>query len=96
MCRILRARSVPESGGVDLAVEDNGPGIGPHERPRVLERFHRLPGTTGEGAGLGLAIVASIARAHGSEVIIKDGMGGSGIRIRLRFASGSGLISPTG
>ncbi|HZD20084.1 MAG TPA: XdhC family protein, partial [Burkholderiales bacterium] len=42
------------SGG---CVEDDGPGIPPLERERVLERFYRVPGTPGTGSGLGLAIM---------------------------------------
>ncbi|MFX5610973.1 ATP-binding protein, partial [Acinetobacter baumannii] len=40
-----------------LDVEDTGPGIPPAERPRVMERFYRVLGTSTEGSGLGLAIV---------------------------------------
>ncbi|MBV9525233.1 MAG: HAMP domain-containing histidine kinase [Candidatus Dormibacteraeota bacterium] len=49
---------------VRLAVEDSGPGIPPHEQPRIFDRFHRaseLP-----GAGLGLAIADAVVRVtHG-------------------------------
>jgi two-component system sensor histidine kinase TctE len=51
----------------------------------VLDRFYRIPGTRGEGAGLGLAIVEEIARRHRASVLIEDGDGGRGTRIRLLF-----------
>jgi len=65
---------------VRLAVEDNGPGIEESERERVFERFHRVLGTGTEGAGLGLAIVREIARAHGGRVELTAAAGDSGAR----------------
>ncbi|MEI6723965.1 MAG: sensor histidine kinase, partial [Betaproteobacteria bacterium] len=71
--------------GAFLEVEDDGPGIPVAERERVLERFYRLPGTSGTGSGLGLAIVREIALAHGARVEIVDGQGGHGCCVRLNF-----------
>jgi signal transduction histidine kinase len=73
-------------GRVRFAVLDDGPGIPPGEREQVFERFHRVdPGRSRAhgGAGLGLAIVRAIARAHGGEVRAGDGPGGSGARVEL-------------
>ena len=52
-----------------VRVEDRGPGVPEAERERVFEPFYRLPGTpeTGEGVGLGLALVRQIARHHGGD-----------------------------
>ncbi len=47
-----------------MDVEDNGPGLPPELRDRAFERFVR-GATTGEGCGLGLAIVREIAERHG-------------------------------
>ena len=66
-----------------LEVEDNGPGVPVQERARMLERFYRLPGTVGEGSGLGLAIAEEIARVHNSQLLVLDGYGGRGLRMRL-------------
>ena len=59
----------PRDGGVCLRVEDRGPGVPIAERERVFEPFYRLPGAaeSGEGAGLGLALVRQIARHHGGD-----------------------------
>lgn len=64
-----------------LEVEDDGPGVAPAERPRVLERFYRVQGTQGEGNGLGLAIAEEIARVHHSHLQLQPGSGGRGLRI---------------
>ena len=49
-----------------LSVEDNGCGVSPQEQGRVFEAFYRSSQATAGGAGLGLAIVREIARAHGA------------------------------
>jgi two-component system sensor histidine kinase TctE len=71
---------------VELAVEDEGPGIPAHERQRVFERFHRLPGAAAGGCGLGLAIVREIARFHGAEVSVDERATGSGAVFRIVFS----------
>ena len=75
-----------------LEVEDDGPGIPPPERERVLERFYRVPGTPGTGSGLGLAIVREIASGHGATISITDAMAGSsatrGCRVAITFPYG--------
>ena len=56
--------------GFEIVVEDQGIGIPPEHRGRIFERFHRVDesrSAEGGGAGLGLAIVRSIARRHGGE-----------------------------
>ena len=57
--------------GVAVRVQDHGVGIPRHELKRVFERFYRVPGPAKSrvpGAGLGLSIVASVARQHGGKV----------------------------
>jgi two-component system sensor histidine kinase TctE len=71
-----------------VEVEDDGPGIPPGERERVLERFYRVPGTAGTGSGLGLAIVREIAAAHGATLQIGVGASGKGCRVEIKFAHG--------
>ncbi|HRK37036.1 MAG TPA: ATP-binding protein [Burkholderiaceae bacterium] len=71
-----------------LAVEDNGPGIEPAERARVLQRFYRVPGTQAEGNGLGLAIADEIARAHATQLQLEPASGGQGLRVSVLFKRG--------
>jgi signal transduction histidine kinase len=65
-----------EARGVMLTVNDNGPGIAPAERARVLQRFVRLPSQDTAGSGLGLAIVAQIAEHNGGRIELADSPGG--------------------
>jgi len=62
---------------VELAVEDNGPGIPEDQRTHVLSRFHRATDAH-EGAGLGLSIADAIVGATGGRWTIDDSkMGGA-------------------
>jgi signal transduction histidine kinase len=62
--------------GVQIAIEDNGPGIPDDERDIVFERFARGGGAgrrgSGEGVGLGLALVAEHVRLHGGRVWVEE------------------------
>ncbi|MGV8921637.1 MAG: sensor histidine kinase [Pseudomonas sp.] len=66
-----------------LEVEDDGPGIPEAERERVFERFYRRQ-QQGHGAGLGLAIVGEICRAHLAHISLHDGVEG-GLKVRVSF-----------
>ena len=76
------------AGCAYLEVEDDGPGVAPAQRQHVLERFYRVPGTQGEGNGLGLAIADEIARAHHSQLDLQSGPSGRGLKITLSFLPG--------
>ncbi|MFN3988173.1 MAG: ATP-binding protein [Rhodocyclaceae bacterium] len=70
-----------------LTVDDDGPGIAPTDRARLLEPFVRLDESRNRdsgGFGLGLAIVNQVARAHGGQVVVDDSPIG-GARFILRW-----------
>lgn len=76
-----------------LSVEDSGPGIPTWAHERVFERFFRIPGTLGDGAGLGLAIVQEVAEQHGARVEIAN-PGASGTRVTLVFPPPATAVAP--
>jgi signal transduction histidine kinase len=77
---------------VTMAVTDDGPGIAPEEREAVLRRFFRSDRSRHRpGTGLGLSLVAAIARLHGCHMAIEGGTGGRGCRIILRYSRPASL-----
>ena len=70
---------------VRLAVTDNGPGVPVEERLHVLQPFVRLDASrTTPGSGLGLSLVAAIARFHGAQLTLGDAA--PGLTVTLSFA----------
>ncbi len=70
--------SYAEGGYAVLAVRDTGRGIGAEQLPHVFERFYRVDGSRARasgGAGLGLAICQSIAKAHGGTLMAESTLG---------------------
>jgi len=78
--------SVRTNGGVELVVEDTGPGIPAKEREKVFERFYRIDNVSNRtGSGLGLSIVREIADRHGAVIAISEGTAGKGCVFSVRF-----------
>lgn len=76
--------------GVQVRVSDRGPGILPHEREKVFEKFFRGSGTRhGDGgAGLGLTICRAAARAHqGKLKALERSGGGTCMELTLPYAA---------
>jgi two-component system osmolarity sensor histidine kinase EnvZ len=73
--------------GIDILVDDDGPGIPPADREQVFRAFARLDPsrnpTTG-GVGLGLTIARDVARGHGGDVVLETSPHG-GLRARLHL-----------
>jgi two-component system, OmpR family, sensor kinase len=70
----IRLEARPSGNGVELHVLDQGPGFPPDFLPRAFERFSRAEESrTSAGAGLGLAIVDVVARAHGGTAAAANG-----------------------
>ncbi len=58
---------------IEITVSDSGPGVLEKDRKRILKRFVRLEESRSRpGSGLGLALVAAVARSHGGEVRLDD------------------------
>lgn len=70
--------------GPEICVSDKGPGIPEELRGRALERFVRLEANRpAPGSGLGLALVAAVARLHEAELSLEDNQ--PGLRVVLRL-----------
>jgi len=63
----IRIQTRLDNGHCRLIVADGGPGIPDTFFPHVFSAFRRSPDVCGAGSGLGLAVVAAIARAHGGQ-----------------------------
>ena len=85
-------------GGALLSVADNGPGVSPEDRARILKRFVRLEESRStQGSGLGLSMVSAIAQFHQGELSVVPGLPNLaekpgidaaehyGLRVRLAF-----------
>lgn len=83
----VRLRLGRAAGGLQLHVEDTGPGIPSGDRSKVLQRFCRLPDAVGVGYGIGLSIVERIAKVHNAQVRLEDGSEGKGLRVCIHFAA---------
>ena len=71
-----------------VSVRDIGPGIPGERREEALQRYSRLdPARKASGAGLGLALVAAVARLHGASVRLEDAAPGLRVVIDLPAAS---------
>jgi len=70
------------NGDVEFRVQDTGEGIPQVYKGRVFERFFRVPGQSGGGVGLGLAIAREIVQAHGGTIRV-DSDEGKGTTFRF-------------
>jgi two-component system osmolarity sensor histidine kinase EnvZ len=81
--------ALPARDGIDILVDDDGPGIAPEHRDAVFRAFFRIDAsrnvTTG-GVGLGLTIARDVARGHGGELTLEASPQG-GLRARVHLPS---------
>jgi signal transduction histidine kinase len=69
---------------IEISVTDRGPGVAPEDRERALKRFVRLEKSRSRpGSGLGLSLVAAVARLHGGSIRLEDNA--PGLRAVLRL-----------
>ncbi len=77
-----------EPGRAILTIADNGPGIPPDMREKVLRRFVRLETSrTTPGSGLGLSLVAAVAELHGIALELLDNAPGLRVRLSVPLAA---------
>ncbi len=88
---VVRCALARRDGRATLEVADSGPGVPPHLREQVFDRFFQLEARPG-GAGLGLAIVRELVTLHGGSVSIEDAPeGGAALRVELPLAAPGGV-----
>ncbi|WP_199914207.1 sensor histidine kinase, partial [Xanthomonas fragariae] len=69
-----------------VQVSDDGPGVPESAQASIFERFYRVPGSEVQGSGIGLSLVAGIARMHAATIEICEGNDGRGLCVRVVFA----------
>lgn len=79
----IRIEIAPSGTGWRLVIDDRGPGIPEDQREAVFLKFHRISSTDRDGAGLGLAIVAEIAKRLNIEIALSTPTWGYGLRVEL-------------
>ncbi len=86
----IAVRARKDGAALAFTVEDNGIGIAPDQRGEIFEPFHQVDqrlSRTREGAGLGLAIVSRIVKAHGGEINVAGELGkGSIFTVKIPLA----------
>lgn len=82
----VRVQAHQANGQLQIAVEDDGPGIAPEQRAAVLQRGVRLDQTR-PGSGLGLAIVVELAQLYGGGLTLQTSPAG-GLSARLALPAG--------
>ncbi|WP_426010683.1 sensor histidine kinase [Caulobacter sp. DWR2-3-1b2] len=83
----VQVRLVEKREGIQLSVEDDGPGIPPEMFEVAVRPFSRLdPARAAPGTGLGLAIAAGVARLHGGRLLLEDAR--PGLRVTMLLAKG--------
>jgi two-component system sensor histidine kinase QseC len=75
------------SSGIELRVEDSGPGLGESDRLRLGERFFRVQGTGESGSGLGWSIVRRIAQVHGACIRVGRSAPLGGLAVHVSFTA---------
>ena len=91
----IRVRAMTEGDELKIEVSDTGPGMAPDVLPRVFEPFFTAK-ATGEGTGLGLAVVYGIVRDHGGTVTAANGPdGGAVFTIALPIHRAGGKMGNT-
>jgi signal transduction histidine kinase len=82
----VRISTGVRDGRPTVLVANSGPPVSQDEAAELTEPFRRLNGnrTDTRGVGLGLSIVAAIAKAHGAELVVAPAPGG-GLEVEVRF-----------
>ena len=90
---IVRLLARHSNGFIEIAVQDEGPGIPLADRPRATERFFRGEAARQTpGSGLGLALVEAVAHLHAGTLVLEDAA--PGLRVTLKLPARATLPVP--
>src|SRR5450830_721310 len=79
----VRISLVESLEGIELCIEDDGPGVPPDQRARILQRGERLD-RQHPGQGIGLAVVKDIIESYGARLTLGDSpLGGAAFKIHF-------------
>lgn len=93
----IRIRAQASGASAQISVADRGPGIGPHERELALRRFGRLQTSRSQpGTGLGLSLVAAVARMHGGAMRLEDNAPGLRVVVEFPLAEAVAVMANSG
>ena len=83
----MRIEVARKGEAIDIAIDDDGPGVPPDQRDAIFRRFHsdRPDGEFARHSGLGLAIARTIIEAHNGTIVVGDAPQGSGARFVIRL-----------
>jgi two-component system sensor histidine kinase KdpD len=92
---LLRTRRTADR--VEFSIEDDGPGIDPHDLPLIFEKFYRgkQRSSSTKGSGMGLSITRAIMAAHGGAIDVESTPGkGTTFRLWVPLVEKSPEIAP--
>lgn len=85
---VVRISAITGKDHTDIVITDNGPGIPQEYRNKVFEKFFRLEQSRNtKGNGLGLSLVAAIARIHNADISLNDGHPGLSVNVSFPQAA---------
>ena len=79
---VVSLQATPQTGAVELTIEDNGDGIASENLERIFSVFESKKGA--RGTGLGLPVSRKILREHGGDILVSS-QPGNGARFTLRW-----------
>lgn len=86
----VNIKAYDNSNAICISIKDNGPGITNELKPKVMERFYRIIGTTESGTGLGLNIVKQIIEFHHGKIELLDNYP-QGLNVVITFPKNEAL-----
>ena len=82
----VSVRAGQRGDGIEITIDDDGPGIPEAQHDEVFKPFYRIEGSRNPGTGgvgLGMTIARDVIRGHGGEITLGDSPNG-GLRVRIR------------